>query len=52
MNPAGKLGRLAGVVKLVYTQDLGSCAARREGSSPFFRTKITAENVDFPGVFS
>jgi hypothetical protein len=26
-------------VKLVYTQDLGSCAERREGSSPFSRTE-------------
>lgn len=28
----------AGVVKLVYTPDLGSGAERREGSSPFSRT--------------
>ena len=34
------LGSPAGVVKLVYTQDLGSCAARREGSSPFSRTVL------------
>jgi hypothetical protein len=26
------------VVKLVYTQVLGTCAERREGSSPFSRT--------------
>jgi hypothetical protein len=32
------LDTLAGVVKLVYTQVLGTCAARREGSSPFSRT--------------
>ena len=29
----------AGVVKLADTQDLGSCAFGREGSSPFFGTK-------------
>ena len=29
----------AGVVKLVDTLDLGSSASRREGSSPFARTK-------------
>ena len=28
----------AGVVKLADTQDLGSCAFGREGSSPFFGT--------------
>ena len=40
VQPAGvdKLGEPAGVVKLVYTQDLGSCAFEREGSSPFSRT--------------
>ena len=30
----------ADVVELVDTPDLGSGAARREGSSPFIRTKI------------
>ena len=29
---------VAGVVELADTQDLGSCAARREGSSPFSGT--------------
>jgi hypothetical protein len=33
-----KLDKAAGVVKLVYTQVLGTCAERREGSSPFSRT--------------
>ncbi len=32
------VARFAGVVKLVDTQDLGSCAARRGGSSPSTRT--------------
>lgn len=31
----------AGMVELVDTQDLGSCAARRVGSSPTTRTKAT-----------
>ena len=30
----------ADVVELVDTHALGACAARREGSSPFIRTKI------------
>jgi hypothetical protein len=30
----------AGVVELVYTQDLGSCAFGREGSSPSFGTVL------------
>ena len=30
----------AGVVELVDTQDLGSCASQREGSSPFSGTTI------------
>ncbi len=34
----------AGVVKLVDTPDLGSGAARCEGSSPFTRTKTNAIN--------
>jgi hypothetical protein len=32
-------GLRAGVVKLADTQDLGSCAFGRGGSSPPFRTK-------------
>ncbi len=36
----GKLfTRYAGVMELVDMQDLGSCVARRVGSSPFTRTK-------------
>ena len=34
----GAQGKLAGVVKLVDTLDLGSSASRCEGSSPFART--------------
>ena len=30
----------ADVVELVDTHALGACASRREGSSPFIRTKI------------
>ena len=30
---------LADVMELVDMQDLGSCASRRGGSSPFIRTK-------------
>lgn len=39
----------AGMVELVDTQDLGSCAARREGSSPFFRSLavIFGENPEY-----
>lgn len=32
--------KFAGMVKLVDTPDLGSGAARCEGSSPFTRTKV------------
>ena len=32
--------RYADVVELVDTHALGACAARREGSSPFIRTRI------------
>jgi len=35
----GFIAQKAGVVELVDTQDLGSCDASREGSSPFTRTK-------------
>jgi hypothetical protein len=42
---ASTLDTLAGVVKLVYTQVLGTCAARREGSSPFSRTKVVASEI-------
>lgn len=31
---------VAGLVKLVDTQDLGSCAVRRVGSSPMSRTLV------------
>ena len=30
----------ADVVELVDTHALGACASRREGSSPFIRTKV------------
>jgi hypothetical protein len=36
-----RLGPPAGVVKLADTQDLGSCAFGRVGSSPTFRTEVT-----------
>ena len=37
----------ADVVKLVDTLDLGSCAARRGGSSPFIRTlTCKPQNID------
>ena len=35
-----RLAAPAGVVKLADTQDLGSCAERRVGSSPTFRTHV------------
>ena len=34
----------AGVAELVDAQDLGSCAARRGGSSPSTRTKLIGKN--------
>ncbi len=34
--------QFAGVAKLVDALDLGSSAARRGGSSPFIRTRLTA----------
>src|SRR5699024_2134219 len=37
-RPATTLGPFAGVVKLADTQDLGSCALERAGSSPASRT--------------
>ena len=42
-DPTARLDRLvapAGVVKLADTQDLGSCASGRVGSSPTFRTRV------------
>lgn len=36
----------AGMVKLVDTPDLGSGAARCEGSSPFTRTTKTSSNFE------
>jgi hypothetical protein len=33
------------MVELVDTQVLGTCALRREGSSPFIRTKIKIERI-------
>ncbi len=53
--PAGKFPkgmdsvntRQAGVVELVDTLDLGSSAARCEGSSPFARTKSSSEMKGF-----
>lgn len=39
-------GVLAGVVELADTQDLGSCAARREGSSPFSGTDEQRDFAD------
>lgn len=39
------------MVKLADTQDLGSCAFGREGSSPFFRTHSGATAPD-PGAFA
>ena len=36
----------AGVVELVDTPDLGSGAARREGSSPFTRTHFSRINSE------
>lgn len=38
---------VAGMVKLVDTPDLGSGAARCEGSSPFTRTKSSNESWSF-----
>ena len=48
-SPSKNRGKIeyAGMVELVDTQDLGSCAARRVGSSPTTRT-ITLEQ-DFLG---
>ena len=40
-GPGRRLMWPAGVVELADTQDLGSCAERREGSSPFSGTKKT-----------
>lgn len=39
------LARYARVVELVDTLVLGTSAARREGSSPFSRTKINAPRL-------
>jgi hypothetical protein len=47
-----KLDKAAGVVKLVYTQVLGTCAERREGSSPFSRTLFSPGKPVFPGLFA
>ncbi len=44
--------RYADVVKLVDTQDLGSCDSRRGGSSPFIRTNFSKKQLKFYGTIS
>ena len=41
------------MVKLAYTQDLGSCVARRAGSTPVTRTKKrkAARKCDFSFLY-
>ena len=39
------------MVKLAYTQDLGSCAAMRAGSTPVTRTKIKSESEDLLFIY-
>ena len=39
------------MMELVDVQDLGSCAARRVGSSPTTRTIVVADFVSFATTF-
>ncbi|VXB58662.1 exported hypothetical protein [Frigoribacterium sp. 9N] len=48
----GTLGAAAGVVELADTQDLGSCAFEREGSSPFSRTQSAVTTCPLPPGFT
>ena len=41
----------AAVVKLVYTYALGAYAARREGSSPFIRTRLNVQSRPLGATF-